>query len=196
MKSLKPPIWGTHIRWMKLCPIAWQIIIDGRYPLQEYSTPIIVEECGKKQHDELLYEVGEWIKKSRETLIFKKEAETKTSFNILLDEEWREVIVRPDGYVLAMVSNTLLNLVLEVTTRSVDYVPSEWLTAYMIPFYLSNLRPTFTLLVTPLQTRIYPLTWEGLKNFEKLFKSPPRVDVKPQTCYNCDLRPICPEPTI
>jgi len=193
-KLPKPPIWGTHIRWMKLCPIAWQIVKDGRYPLQEYTTPEIIEECGKKQHNELLFEVVEWIEKSLDPLIFEKEP--VKLFSVLLGEEWRKVVVRPDGYALIKVSNSLANLVIEVTTRSLKYVPSEWLVAYMVPFYITNLQPTFTLLVTPLQTQIYPLSTHAMTGLEKLLKSPPEARVDPQTCYNCDLRSVCPQPVV
>jgi len=198
MKSLKPPIWGTHIRWMKLCPVAWQIVIDGRYPLQEYSTPEIVEKCGKKQHNELLHVVEDWIKRKKETLIYKHESETKTSFYVSLNDEWREIVIKPDGYALfnTHTPHGPVNLLIEATTRSPNYIPDEWLTSYMIPYYLNNLRSTFVLLVTPFETQIYPLTIRGLKKFERLLRSPLKRDVNPQTCSNCDLRSICPEPII
>jgi len=196
MSSPKPPIWGTHIRWMKLCSEAWRIIIDGRYPFQEYSTPTIVGEYCRKQHDELLHIVEDWFNSNHCTLAFKAGDKAKQAFTIYIAEEWREIIVKPDGYALFHPSSNAgpINLVIETTTRHPNLIPEEWLTAYAISYYIRNLRPTFVLVVSPKQIWIQPLNTESMEKLKYLLEHPPSTRPTSWLCSNCDLLPVCPEP--
>ena len=176
---------------MKLCPRAWSIIVDGRIPL-EYSTPPIVGECGKQQHDALLKIVKEWFKKQPRTLWCKKEPAIE--YNVLVDREWRTLSLKPDLYILWKTRQGPVNIVVEVTTRHPRTVTEERLTAYALGFYAKNLRPTITLLVTLEETKILPLSTEKLHRLERLLNHPPRSKPDKWVCSNCDLRPVCDNP--
>jgi len=135
----------------KLYSTLLQTTIDGKYLINENMT-----KQDKKIHKELLSEVKEWMEERTETILFKDWVNSKNSFYVLINnKDWIKVVVKPDGYALFNTKHGLANIIIEVAPRGIRYVPSDWLTAYMIPFYLSNLRPTFTLIVTPLEVRAY-----------------------------------------
>ena len=188
--SHSPPIWGTYIRWMALCPEAWRIVIDGRIPLA-LSTPKIVEECGKKQHERLLATVIRYLEKLLGTRVVK---DYKVEYSVKIFDEWRDLVLKPDAYKIWITSRGPVNLVVEVTTRSKTMIPREWLTSYNLGLYLQNLRPTFTLLVTPEEVGILPLSTKDVERLKNLLYCPPKVKPTPWLCSNCDLRPVCGNP--
>lgn len=183
---------------MALCPVAWHLIVEGSIPMN-YSTPPIVEECGKRQHDELLSIVGSFFEdlmrrgaRNPSILMISPSPEYKLSIDIA--GEWREIVARPDLEVALGVGGGIVNLVVETTTRKT--VPSEWLAVYALGAYLKNMRPTIILLVTPGEIKGLPLSTQLLKTLDRLRSSPPTGGPQPWMCANCDLRPVCPEPYI
>lgn len=177
---------------MSLCPEAWRIVIDGRVPFKT-TPPKIIEECGKKKHNILLREVERTLR--RIALHYKPEEQAKVSFHARIGDEWREIIVKPDGYLLYNVDHIgPVNIVVEVTTRSPQMTPVEWLAAYGIAYYLQNLRPTFILLARPDEIGILPHSTRLVNKLHQLLTRPPTSKPKPWICSNCDLRPVCTSP--
>ena len=175
---------------MALCPEAWRIVIDGRIPLA-LSTPKIVEECGKKQHESLLVAVIRNLEKLPGTQVVKH---YKIKYSVKINDEWRDLVVKPDAYKIWITSRGPVNLVVEATTRSKKMIPREWLTSYNLGLYLQNLRPTFTLLVTPEEVGILPLSTRDVEKLKNLLYRPPKIKPTPWLCSNCDLRSVCGNP--
>jgi hypothetical protein len=189
-------IWGTHLRWAALCGVAWGIIFSGRAPLT-YTTPPVVEEY-RSIHDEMVRIVRELFDQMREAIsIYQgKDAEIEYSVKPGRDNIIYRFVLRPDLYVLWSSRYGLVNIVVEVTTRVPTHIPSEWLTAYSLGYYIRNLRPTFTLLITPGEAKILPLSTKHVENLWKLINGGTRRKPTPSLCYNCDLRTVCPEPLV
>lgn len=177
-----------------MCPVAWRLIVEGLVPI-EYSTPPIVEECGKKQHDKLLEIVRDYFDPLRNTRVLAMDSSLKLEYGVKVGDEYRPVVLKPDLYLLMELGSTIINIVAEVTTRSTSAIPLEWLAAYTLGTYLLNLQPSITLLVTPEEVKALPLsTTPLLKRLEKLLNTPPNREPEAWMCSNCDLRPVCPEP--
>ena len=191
-------VWGTHLRWAALCPFAWEIVFGGRVPVS-HMTPPIVEET-RVIHDKIAKIVEEWFDKADGRQYMGKEA---IEYTIRLDENERYVtlIAKPDLYVLWDANGKLVNLVVEVTTRSLAHIPREWLVAEMLGLYIRNLRPTFTLLIqleqsTKLWARVLPLSIPLFRELRRLLSSGTKREPTQSLCYNCDLRVVCPSPLI
>ena len=192
----KPPVHGTHLRWMALCPMAWRLIVEGLIPVH-YSTPPIVEECGKKQHDKLLEIVDEYFHPLRNRHVLARNPTPRFEYSININGEWRSITLRPDLYLLMKFRETkeiIVNIIVEVTTRSPHMIPVEWLTAYSLGAYLLNMQPTVTLLVTPFEVKALPLSTKLMKKLDRILNSPSNRKPASWLCSNCDLRPVCPNP--
>ena len=183
-------IWGSHIRWASLCPTAWSIVNEGLVPM-ETSIPEIIETCGKEIHDQLQRTVKKSLLNDRQTVA---ELVEEIRYYVKIRGEWREIVVRPDSRFLYMLNDTLINLIVETTTRSPTHIPIEWLASYAVGSYIENLRPTFILLATPHQTSILPLTSKLQEKLLKRLEHPPRRKPTPSLCMNCDLRQVCDNP--
>jgi len=197
-------VWGTHIRWAALCPTAWEIVFSGRIP-RHYTTPPIVGEA-REVHDKVVKIVNEYMEPSRNSSVLYVSKEV-AEYAISFDEGRKHIIInaKPDLYVLWDAGGKLINLVVEVTARSLAYIPREWLVAEMLGFYIRNLRPTFALLVqlgqnTKIRVWILPLTTSLFRELMKLMLSGPtsleRARLRESLCYNCDLRNVCPSPLV
>jgi len=183
---------------MALCPTAWEIILEGLAP-STYSTPPIVSECGKKQHDELLELTRRFfedmlLEGSMEPSVLRVDPAPELRYYVEAAGEWRELVLRPDLLVVLDTGRGPVNVAVEATTRWEGVTPREWLTAYALGAYLRDLRPSSTLLVTPAGTRALPLSTSLVEELSKLLHRPPRRRPEPWLCSNCDLRPVCPFP--
>jgi hypothetical protein len=178
---------------MALCPVAWKLVIEGLIPSQ-YSTPPIVEECGKKQHDKLLGIVSEYFDPLRNIHVLVRDPSPKFEYSVKIGDGHRLMVLKPDLYLLMKLGHTIVNVSVEATTRSPAAIPAEWLTAYALGAYLTNMQPSITLLVTPTEVKALPLSISLLRRLEKLLNAPPSREPADWLCSNCDLRPVCPEP--
>ena len=190
-------IWGTHLRWAALCHEAWEIVFSGRAPYTP-SVPPIVEEYGKTVHGKLVSITAEWFKKSTHTLHILPGKATPIEYSVRPSWSNEPIILtlKPDLYVLWNTSRGPINLAIEVTTRIPTHIPEEWLTAYALGLYIRNLRPSFTVLATPEQVSILPLSTRNIDELKKLIDGKSRKKPTPSLCYNCDLRQVCPNPLV
>ena len=204
-------MWSTHLRWAALCPTGWEIVFNGWIPAY-YTTPPVVKET-RKVHVQILKIVEEWFDRNSDALYIKKEEAVEYTVELQENDRYIALVAKPDLYVLWDASNEsremrtgaeedyarLVNLVVEVTSRSLVHIPREWLTAEMLGFYIRNLRPTFTLLIqlettTKMRIGILPLSTSALKDLERLLSRSPKRKPTLSLCYNCDLRAVCPNP--
>lgn len=188
-------IWGSHLRWTALCENAWEIVFSGRIPATTQPPPI-VEEYKGTVHNKMVRIAAEWFAKSQNTIQMMREEPIEYSVHPSWSETPVVLVLKPDIFVLWNSPVGPVNLVVEVTTRRSSHIPEEWLTACMLGLYIRNLRPTFTLLVTPEEAKILLLTTRGVENLGKLIEKGSRRKPTPSLCYNCDLRQICPSPLV
>lgn len=185
-------IWGTHLRWAALCRHAWEIIFSGRIPGTTQTPPIVAESRGI--HDYMLKVVRDWFDSWPGTLRISTGAVLEYIVKPSKDRDPVVFVLKPDLYVLLDTPVGPANLVVEVTTRYPGFIPVEWLTGYALGYYLKNLRPTFTILVTPKQIAALPLSTKHVEMLERLVRKGTARKPTKSLCYNCDLRQICPSP--
>ena len=158
--------------------------------------PPIVEEYKETQHDKIKKIVAEWFRERHRTI----HMATENTIEYLVYPSWSDkpltLVLKPDITILWASPRGPVNIIVEATTRGHSHIPIEWLTAYMIGVYIRNLRPTFTLLVTPEAANILPLSSKHLDKLKKLIDKGSMRDPTPSLCYNCDLRQICPNPLV
>ena len=192
-------LWGTHLRWAALCPTAWEIVFSCRVPVN-YSTPPVVEET-RNVHDKIAKIVEELFDGNTNAQYVGKDA---VEYTIKLGdgESYITLVAKPDLYVLWNADGKLINLVVEVTTRSLAHIPREWLAAEMLGFYIRSLRPTFTLLIQfetskiMIRTGVLPLSVALFKELKRLILNGTKRKPTLSLCYNCDLRVVCPSPLV
>ncbi len=194
--SLK--LWGSHLRWAALCPVAWSIVFSGRIPLQQ-TTPPIVEEV-KELHDRIVDIVYSKVKRLSNILYIEREPRIEYSIKSEQHRKIIEVILKPDIYILWKTRANPINLVVEVTTRQKTHIPIEWLTAYLLGVYIHNMKPSFLILVTlgeaSLEVSSLALTTYLVKKLKKLIEYGADRELTMSLCYNCDLRTLCPSPLV
>ncbi len=190
-------VWGTHLRWASLCHEAWGIVFSGRAPLSSL-TPPIVADYGKTVHEKILAIVREWFSKSPHALYMPSSDSLLIEYSAqpIWSDEPATLVLKPDVYVLWSTPRGPVNLAVEVTTRLSTYIPEEWLSAYALGLYIENLRPSFTILVTPERVSILPLSTGNVNKLKNLIDNGNKRKPTPSLCYNCDLRHICPNPLV
>ncbi len=160
-------------------------------------TPPIVSEHGKSIHDKIVNIVREELSKKKNIILYKdNKALIEYSIKQEGDNNPITLVLKPDIYVQLITNTGPVNLAIEVTTRYHTHTPEEWLTAYSLGLYIRNLRPSFTMLITPEQVSILPLSKERTRKLKKLIEKGPTRNPTPSLCYNCDLREICPSPLV
>ncbi|MEM1606097.1 MAG: hypothetical protein QXW41_07645 [Fervidicoccaceae archaeon] len=158
------------MRWAALCPTAWDIVFSGRVPVN-YSTPPIATET-RGVHNEIVRIVEEFFEKNTNTQYYSREDVIEYVIKVDEDEKCINIVAKPDLYVLWNAEGKLVNIVVEVTTQSLEHIPREWLAAEMLGFYIRNLRPTFTLLIQ--------LDWMQINKTKRLEQSTKlRVQILP-----------------